>query len=116
MIDFSNRFYLKIKLPRKTDKKQIYMQNNYFYYYMQEQHGNVSVFMHFMQILCNPKKRKAGDSLSLPPTGLKLSNPFIDSSFRLFCGLLCVFARGSRLRAIIPHNLRKARIEVLTLG
>ncbi len=72
--------------------------------------------MHFMQILCNPKKRKAGDSLSLPPTGLKLSNPFIDSSFRLFCGLLCVFARGSRLRAIIPHNLRKARIEVLTLG
>lgn len=25
------------------------MQNNYFYYYMQEQHGNVSVFMHFMQ-------------------------------------------------------------------
>lgn len=55
------------------------MQNNYFYYYTQEQHGNVSVFMHFMQILCNPKKRKAGDSLSLPPTGLKLSNPFIDS-------------------------------------
>lgn len=59
MIDFSNRFYLKIKLPRKTDKKQIYMQNNYFYYYMQEQHGNVSVFMHFMQILCNPKKTKS---------------------------------------------------------
>ena len=55
------------------------MQNNYFYYYMQEPHGNVSVFMHFMQILCNPKKRKVGDSLSLPPTGLKPSNPFIDS-------------------------------------
>lgn len=55
------------------------MQNNYFYYYMQEPHGNVSVFMHFMQILCNPKKRKIGDSLSLPPTGLKLSNPFIVS-------------------------------------
>lgn len=74
----------------------------------------------FLCILCKfyaiRKKRKAGDSLSLPPTGLKLSNPFIDSSFRLFCGLLCVFARGSRLRAIIPHNLRKARIEVLTLG
>ena len=37
----------------------------------------------FLCILCKfyaiQKKRKAGDSLSLPPTGLKLSNPFIDS-------------------------------------